>query len=601
MTTIRSWAAATTLALTTALLFTTLAGPVMAAKSDRQRQRDRAPAQDVPAAAIETIRGERYRLGRVRVARNLTRIRDAAADQLRTNGEPAVDAPAWTDITAVYMARARLNTRLFRRLTNDHPRGSAGTFHGRDSDWSIGDDALFVAIELAEERPDDVVAQQVEIGFDGGSATPVQAGTSTDTRAGVEVFTLGGRFSDGSESAGTTDVSDRAPDGPIDYYNARSGVFGFYDPREHTYYLFLPERRDATSLAISLRSVTDAGEILDRLELPGGGRFVALGDATAGFHAGDGAVPLGCRSLSTTSRPSGTGSGPTSDGEAGATTTILYRAGVGSDPESGEIPDAGALLAALEGRDTVPMRLQRLDEEAEPLDVDGVVTLAPALGSFSLAMDVPPGQWTFAPAEGKDLVTPAGEALIDHVSLTGRAGVRTGEGLDGFVSGDEGCGRWELDVSACELVPAAGMAALVAMDAGALEQAEIVQRDGSAWCVGRIPDTRDAKYIVRVGRDVANAADLQRAAEGVACEAVPVELGLQGLVLDCSADGFERYLFLVAPTATADRDADAGLIVSLDMVVDPSRPVGERYDGAAALQVFGDIATQLASTVTPGG
>ena len=601
MTTFRSWPAATTVALVAALLVATLGSPVMAAKADRQRQRDRTPAEDVPTAAIETIRGERYRLGNARVARDLTRIRDAAADQLTVKGAPAIDAPAWTDVTAVYMAPMRLTTKLFRRLTNDHPRGSAGTFHGADADWSIGDEALFLAIELGEERPDDAVAQQVEVGFDGDAAGPVQAGTSADTRAGVEVFTLGGRFSDGSDSAGTTDVSDRPADGPIDYYNTRSGVFGFYDAREHTYYLFLPERRDARSLAVSLRSITDAGEIVDRLELPGGGRFVALGDPTAGFRARDGAVPLGCRSIATSTHQAEADDAPVGDGASGTTTTITYRAGVGSDPDTGETPDASTVLGALEVQDTVPMRMTRLDEDAEPLVVDGRVTLAPALGSFSLEMDVPPGQWTFAPVEGKDLVTPAGEALIDHASLTGRAGVLTGEGLDGFVSGDEGCGRWDLGITACELVPADAMAALVATDAGALEQAEIVQRDGSAWCVGRLPDTRDAKYIVRVGREPASAADLQGTADAVACDATPVEVGLDGLVLDCGADGFERYLFLVAPTATADRDADTGLIVSLDMVVDPSKPIGERYDSAAALQLFGDIAAQLAAAVTPGG
>ena len=74
------------------------------------------------------------------------------------------------------------------------------------------------------------------------------------------------------------------------------------------------------------------------------------------------------------------------------------------------------------------------------------------------------------------------------------------------------------------------------------------------------------------------------------------------MALDCAEQGsFERYLMLVAPQATADRDADGGILVSADMVVDPARPAGERYDGAAALEVFGGIVDGLAAATTPGG
>ena len=171
------------------------------------------------------------------------------------------------------------------------------------------------------------------------------------------------------------------------------------------------------------------------------------------------------------------------------------------------------------------MQLQRLDEDAEPIEVDGRVSLAPALGTFSLTMDVPAGQWSFAPTDGEELVTPAGESLIDHSTLTGRAGVRTGEGLDGLVSGDPDCGHWAVGVSTCELVPGAAMAALVPTDGGGLEQADITQRDGSAWCVGRIPDTRDAKYIVRVGRDYATVARPRGGRRGVGLRGHPRRAG----------------------------------------------------------------------------
>jgi hypothetical protein len=216
-------------------------------------------------------------------------------------------------------------------------------------------------------------------------------------------------------------------------------------------------------------------------------------------------------------------------------------------------------------------------------------------------MDVPPGQWTFEPTEPDALVTPAGEALVDHATLTGRAGVRTGEGLDGFVSGDPGCGRWDLGADTCELVPAQGMAALFPGDS-ALEQVAIPRADGSVDCVGRIPDTSGAKYIVSIGRDYATSADVDSAAEASGCPAAPVGIGKAGVVLDCAAQGNdERFIFLVTPQATAARDPEGGILVSLRMVVDPARAVGERYDGAAALQLFGGIADGLAASATPGG
>ena len=75
-----------------------------------------------------------------------------------------------------------------------------------------------------------------------------------------------------------------------------------------------------------------------------------------------------------------------------------------------------------------------------------------------------------------------------------------------------------------------------------------------------------------------------------------------GLVLDCASQGgFERYLFLVAPRSTAARDPDGGVLVSLDMVVDPALAVGERYDSAAALELMSSIASDLAAAASPGG
>jgi hypothetical protein len=495
------------------------------------------------------------------------------------------------------MAPFRLTRKMNRSLLNNFPTGSAGTFRGPDADWSQGDRGLFVVVELAEGRPDDLISQLVEVGFDGANAGPVQVGSSDDARAGVQRFTIGGHFHDGSETAGTTDISGHAPGDRIELYNASSRIFGTYDRRADRYLLLLPERRDARNLAVTLRSVTDAGEVIDRLELPGGGHLVPLEDPALGFKPGDGAIPLGCRAIATRS---GTVS---ADDGVGSTTTIVYTAGVGRDAETGEMADPDDTFAALEGLDTVPIRLERLDSEEEPLIVEAPVTMSPAMGTFSVLIDVPPGQWTFRPEDPEALVTPAGEALIHHATLTGRAGIRTGEGLDGFVIGAPDCGRWDLGVAtACELVPGDGLAALLPTGGNTLEQVDIAAPDGSAWCIGRIPDTTSDLYRVRVGRDVATSADIQAAADESGCSSTPVEVGADGLLLDCADQGsFERYVFVVVPQATVAQDPDGGVLVTLEMAVDASRPVGERYDSAAALEAVGTIADRLAASAGPGG
>jgi hypothetical protein len=146
------------------------------------------------------------------------------------------------------------------------------------------------------------------------------------------------------------------------------------------------------------------------------------------------------------------------------------------------------------------------------------------------------------------------------------------------------------------------MEALVPTAGSGLEQVDIAQADGSAWCVGRVPDTRDAKYIVRVGREYATPADLQAAVESSGCPATPIDVGSGGQLLDCAAAGnFERFLVQVVPDATAAHDPLGGFLVSTDMVVDPGRPAGERYDSAAALALFTGLAGDLAASAGPAG
>ncbi len=85
------------------------------------------------------------------------------------------------------------------------------------------------------------------------------------------------------------------------------------------------------------------------------------------------------------------------------------------------------------------MALTVVGSDEEPQTVKGELAVAQAGNAVSLAFEAPAGQWSFALGDEFELTTPAGESIIDHTSLTGGAGVLTGAGLDGFVTGDLSC------------------------------------------------------------------------------------------------------------------------------------------------------------------
>lgn len=601
------WALSTAVPLLAAvLLVAATGGATLAGKGDKdddKGDRRNRGQQEVaaPPAVIATVDGDQVKMARTKVARNVTRVADAAGDQVLSDGAPVPDADAWTDIRSVHVAPIKVPGKLVARLFEDFPRGAKGTFYGADADWARDDRAVFVAVELADRLPSDPVIQQVEVGLDGDAAGPLQVGAATDTRAGLERFSLSGTFRDGSESSGTTDVSGRLPGEPIDYYDAPSGVFAFHDDKAGAYYLIMPLPADAQSVSVALRTVTPQGEIIDRLELPGGGNLVSLEDPTGGWDPQQGA-PLACRSLETYSSAAGL---PGLD-DAG-TTRIRYAAGADTalDPVEAE-----TLLAALDDiGDTLPVTLQPVGGDAsaaegspdEPLTVDATLERAPGLHAFTLTMDVPAGRWTFAPVDDAALTTPAGEALVDARSLIGRGGLGTGEGLDGFVAGDPACARFVLGADACAFVPADDIAGLVGLDGSEIEQQSLVRPAGARWCVGTAPATGEVQYIARIGTGYLTSAAFAREVAAGPCAATPRDLGAEAVMLDCGAEGFERHLVRVLPDAISDRDPDGGLLVSVDMLVDSARPAGERYDPSAADAFFSELVETLASSAEPGG
>ncbi len=423
----RALGAAAGAMLATALIATAATGPVGAAKKEKAKEQ-------APPAPIESIKGKAFRMARTRMAPQITRIADGASDQVTRDGTPAPDAPEWSDISAVYVANTKATAKLVGKLADDYPPGVARSFYGKAAEFRSKHPIVFVAVEMAKRMPDGIRGQQVEIGIDGDAATPVQVGTQHDTLAGVERFSLSGLFRDGTWATGTTDVSGRAPGDEIDYYNVASGVFGYYDPKKATWYVIMPRPKDARSVTVSVRSSTGSGQVIDRLQLPGGGHFVDLRDPTGGFTPKGQRLLLTCRSLETFSGASGV-----VELDDPASTLIRYTAGVeaAADPAAA----ASTLKAAIEVMGPVEVVLDPVAGDAEPTTVTGELSVSPAGNAVSLSFEAPAGQWTFALADELELRTPAGESIIDASSLTGRAGVLTGDGLDGLVAGDLSCAQ----------------------------------------------------------------------------------------------------------------------------------------------------------------
>ncbi|MEX1334681.1 MAG: hypothetical protein AB1Z66_05255, partial [Candidatus Limnocylindrales bacterium] len=349
------------------------------------------------------------------------------------DGSPAADAPKWTDVARVHVAGSRTPAKLRTKMKSKHPPGAADAFYGSTARPRARDRIVFVAVEMARKLPANAMGQLVEVGLAGTEATPVQVGTDLDTHAGVERFSLSGLFKNGAIATGDTDVIGKEPGAELedaDYYDLESGVYGFYQPKRATWYLAIPRTGEVDDIVVSVRSTTDAGQVIDRLELPGGGHFIDLRDPTGGFKKNAGVSALTCRAIETFS--GGGGVVELSDIDA---TLIRYTAGV--DPTVGQRKRAELLGQAVEAAGPVSVLLSRAGSDDEPEMVEGQLAVAPEGNAVQLAFEAPAGQWTFELADA--LVTPSGERVVDHATLTGPAGVLTGPGLDGLAAGDLSC------------------------------------------------------------------------------------------------------------------------------------------------------------------
>jgi hypothetical protein len=399
-------------------------------------------------ADIGSVKGDKYRMAKTKMAKSLTRFADPAGDQLRLDGAPAPGAPKWSDIKAVRVAATKMPPKLIGQMADGYPPGAEAVFYGKGQTPRSGDRVVFVAVEMARRLPNDSLGQQVEIGFSGREASPVQNGAELTSWAGTERFTLAGLFSDGRYGVGATDVSGRDPGlelEPDEYYNARTGALGFYDPRRATWYAVLPRPGDADAINVSVRSSTGVGSVIDRLDLPGGGHFIDLRSPGGGYRAKTEGALLTCRALETFNGESSTVEELDADSNL-----VRYSAGVEAGSGGRKV-----LAAAIEAAGPVSVTVAEVGSEEEPSIVAGELTVWPDGNVVSLEFEVPEGQWTFALADELELKTPAGESIVDHATLTGPAGVQVGPGLDGFVAGNPACApsleaETEEDTSATE-------------------------------------------------------------------------------------------------------------------------------------------------------
>ena len=380
--------------------------------------------------SVGSVKGDKYRMSDAIVADKINVLTDADGDQTLSDGSSAPDAPKWTDVSKVYVATNKTPAKLRTKMQQFHPPGASDSFYGSEARPLVDDKIIFVAVEMAKKLPGNAKGQLVEVGLAGADATPVQVGTEFDTRAGVETFSLSGLFKTGALATGDTDVVGKEPGADLqdaDYYNADSGVYGFYDPKRATWYLAIP-RAGVAEIAVSVRSTTNGGQVVDRLALPDGGHFIELKDPSGGYKKGAGLPALGCRAIETFSGEGGVLE--LSDIDA---TFIRYTAGV--DPSIGQNKRADLFSAVAAG--PVSVILTPVGSGDEPTTVEGELSITPQENAVQLTFEAPAGQWRFALAD--ELKTPAGELLVDHSSLTGPAGVLTGPGLDGLAVGDLSC------------------------------------------------------------------------------------------------------------------------------------------------------------------
>ena len=371
---------------------------------------------------IETVKGDKFKMADAVMADRVTRFTDATGDQTWSDGTPATEAPPWSDIKRVHIAPSRTPAKLRTKMSSDHPPGAADAFYGSVARPKAKDRIVFVAVEMARKLPANAKGQLVEVGLAGADATPVQVGTELDTLAGVESFSLSGLFRNGAIATGDTDVVGKEPGVELagtEYYNAESGVYGYYAPKKATWFLAIPRSGDTDVVSVAVRSTASAGQVIDRLELPGGGHFIDLGEPAGGLKSKDGASALTCRAIETFSGDGGVVE--LSDVDA---TLIRYTAGV--DPSVGQKKRTELLGQAIEAAGPASVTLAPVGSEAAPTTVSGELAVVEGGNAVQLTFEAPAGQWTFELAEA--LVTPAGERIVDHATLGWRSSHGRGRG-----------------------------------------------------------------------------------------------------------------------------------------------------------------------------
>ncbi len=102
---------------------------------------------------IETLKGKKYRMADAVMADQVTRYADPTGDQSLSDGAPATDAPAWSDMVAVYVAASRTPAKLRTKMKSDHPPGASDAFYGSIARPKAKERIVFVAVKMGARLP----------------------------------------------------------------------------------------------------------------------------------------------------------------------------------------------------------------------------------------------------------------------------------------------------------------------------------------------------------------------------------------------------------------------------------------------------------------
>jgi hypothetical protein len=440
-------------------------------------------------------------------------------------------------LSSFYLAIQDVDNKLLKAMKR-FPPGKDGNWRGADADWKKGQEALVVVAKTAKPvNKRNARNMQIVVGFDGRFAVPAQPGLSQTIFTGLARFSMSGGFGEGGWLSGDTSLEGFEIGDEIDLFNTKSRGAGWLDPDSGSFVHISRIPSDADTVTVSLRAVADGALSYDVMTLPSGGRHIGLPERPWGFNIGANIdpdsvqVPYFCQSVSTF---------PAQDlasqnGSAASDPYLIETTFGFSDPVE-------ALVI-----DSFQLSLYPVDSDDDPTIVEGKVEILHGLNAARASARAPAGLWmTDMFVVVPELFLPGRE--IEERPLFnaqfGNGGLLVGSDFEGFVTGDEDCGRWQVPGTACDYIDYEALAKEMGLE-GEFEEVDETAADGTLLCIGVEVETSQPDFIVGIGRDYFTIEDLARDAAEHPCPSSEVSLGAGGFLFDCSDEGFESHAWVI--------------------------------------------------------